>query len=92
MRAASLLLIWLAGCKHPSGEGAQTPPAAEQPSIGSVTMEADGTLVLQLRATDGTSMGDALLRYPPDHPHYKEILDHVSPIRPGETKPVAPFD
>ena len=54
-------------------------------------MEADGTLVLELRAEGPGMTGDALLRYPTSHPHYAAILAHVGPINPGEERPVAPF-
>jgi hypothetical protein len=60
-------------------------------SIGTATMEPDGTLVLQLRAEGPGAMGDALLRYPPSDPRYAEILQHLGGMTPGEEKPVAPF-
>lgn len=70
------------------------PPASPvaTPSIGEATMEPDGTIVLHLRAVSPTAIGDALLRYPPDHPQYKAILDHLGGLAPGEHKPVPPFD
>jgi hypothetical protein len=60
--------------------------------IGTATMNADATIVLQLRATasDGTT-GDGQLIYPPAHPRYAEILRHVGGLRPGESKPVPPW-
>jgi hypothetical protein len=68
------------------------PAAAVSDSIGSATMEKDGTIVLMLRATGpGPAVGDALLRYPPDHPKYREILSHLGGLKPGESKPVPPF-
>lgn len=67
--------------------------SGETESIGSCFMEEDGTLVLELLATgDGGMVGHGTLKYKPDHPNYKEIFDHVGPIKPGDTKPVAPFD
>jgi hypothetical protein len=33
----------------------------------------------------------ALLTYPPSHPQYREILEHVGGLKPGETKPCPPF-
>ena len=61
-------------------------------SIGSATMQADGTIVLQLRATDGTGMrGDARLTYPPDHAQYAKVLAHLGGLGPGEEKPVPPW-
>lgn len=54
-------------------------------------MEADGTIVLQLRAETGDAVGDALLRYPPSHEQYAMIRAHVGPIEPGQQRPVPPF-
>jgi hypothetical protein len=65
----------------------------QQSSIGTATMEPDGTIVLQLHAQGpGGSIGDALLRYPPDHPQYHSVLDHLGGLHPGETKSVPPWD
>lgn len=62
-------------------------------TIGSCFMEKDGTLVLRLRASgEGGLTGHGTLEYKTDHPNYEEVLDHVGPIKPGETKPVAPWD
>lgn len=61
-------------------------------SIGSARMLEDGTLVLDLRATDAAGrIGDARLYYPKSHRQYREILDHLGPMKPGETKPVPPW-
>lgn len=69
------------------------PPSVTAPaSIGTCSMEADGTIVLRLRAeAPGGIVGHALLKYPPDHPEYQSILDHVGPLKPGETKSVRPW-
>lgn len=86
----------------PSRSAASTPPqTADRPgtmtattavgSIGTARMEADGTLVLLLRATTGGGTGEGRFVYPPSHPQYRKILDHVGPIKPGEEKSVAPF-
>lgn len=68
-----------------------TLPEAPVESIGVATMEPDRTIVLQLRATGPGLLGDTLLRYPPDHAQYAEILAHVGPLEPGQSRPVAPF-
>ncbi|MEW5851023.1 MAG: hypothetical protein AB2A00_19710 [Myxococcota bacterium] len=61
-------------------------------SIGTATMEPDGTLVLLLRAQGpGPVLGDGRLVYKPDHPSYRDVLKHLSPIKPGESKPVPPW-
>lgn len=63
----------------------------DPPSIGAATMETDGTVVLTLRAEGPGTLGDATLRYPPDHPRYRAIRDHIGNIAPGEEKPVPPW-
>lgn len=64
----------------------------EEASIGSARMEKDGTIVLQLRAeAPGRQIGDALLRYPPNHPQYKEILRHLGGLEKGQEKRVPPW-
>ncbi len=71
-----------------------TPPPApvqEPASIGEATMEADGTIVLRLRAAAPNALGEAFLRYPPDDPKYKSILDHLPGLKPGDRVPVPPF-
>jgi hypothetical protein len=62
-------------------------------SIGTATMLRDGTIVLDLRAEAGPSgpKGDARLTYPPGHPQYREILEHVGGLHPGETRNVPPW-
>lgn len=93
MRA--LLLLLAAGCSAdpspqpsaggpvPPGSSAAQPPAA---AIGVASMEADGTLVLDLRRP-----ALALVRYPPSHPEYAKVRAHVGPIAPGESRPVPPW-
>ena len=66
-------------------------------SIGAATMDDDGTLTLQLRAEGpGGIVGDALLVYAPTHPEYAEIKKHLEahggPMKPGDKRPVAPWD
>lgn len=61
-------------------------------SIGSAYLEADGTLVLILRAEGpGGIRGDSLLRYPPAHARYQDVLRHLGGLNPGEQKPVPPW-
>ena len=61
-------------------------------SIGAARMEPDGTLVLELRAEgpDGT-IGDARFVYPPDHPRYRDVLEHIGGLEPGESCQVPPW-
>ena len=74
--------------KYIDQKGAVMPEA----SIGVARMEADGTIVLQLRAEGpGGSIGDALMRYPVGHPQYREILQHLGGLEKGQSKPVPPW-
>jgi hypothetical protein len=70
-----------------------SPDASDYGFAGTATMEADGTLVLELRSYDDRIQGIAhgLLRYPKTHPQYASIAQHVGPIGVGETKPIKPF-
>lgn len=56
-------------------------------------MQDDGALVLSLRATGGPggAMGTAVVTYKCGDENYAEILAHMQPIKPGETKSVAPW-
>ncbi len=61
-------------------------------SIGTATMEADGTIVLQLIARGpGAMRGEGVLRYAVSDPKYKDILEHVGPLKPGEIRSVRPW-
>ena len=65
---------------------------AEQKYIGTATMKEDGTVVLFLRAETGDGLvGDGMVQYPPGHPNYHEVLDHLGGLEPGENKPVPPW-
>jgi hypothetical protein len=71
---------------------AEAEPEKAAESIGSARMKEDGTLVLMLRAEgSGGIKGDALIAYKPDDPKYKETLDHLGGLKPGEEKPVPPW-
>ena len=61
--------------------------------IGTAHMLEDGTVVLDLRAQGpGGQRGDARLTYPKDHPQYREVLEHLGGLTPGQSKPVPPWD
>lgn len=67
-------------------------PTSEPATIGTAEMRADGTIVLRLRAElPGGGSGEGKLVYPPNHPGYKKILEHVSPIAPGQNVLVRPW-
>jgi hypothetical protein len=65
--------------------------AQEPASIGMAWMEEDGTIVLLLRAETNGMVGHAHFDYPPNHPEYAEILEHLGGLVPGEQKSVKPW-
>lgn len=65
-------------------------PSNEIP-IGIASMSEDGTIHLQLRAETDGILGDCFLSYAPDHDEYQEIFDHLGGLKPGEYKPVPPW-
>lgn len=76
-----------------SAEGASIEGRPAAPvSIGVATMEADGTIVLMLRAEGpGAARGDARITYPRGHKEYDSVLQHLGGLKPGESKPVPPW-
>jgi hypothetical protein len=86
---ALLFAVALSGGAHAQSNSSQRDGAE---SIGVASMEPDGTIVLRLIARGpGGMTGEGLLRYPRSHPQYKEILNHVGPMQPGEARSVAPW-
>ncbi len=59
--------------------------------IGTATMLADGTIVLDLIAESPGARGNAQFRYPPGHPKYQRTLDHLGGLAVGEQKLVPPY-
>ena len=100
IRALVFVLLAAAGCAKSSGGHSETKSSLGKAasvsqsqtaaSMGSAIMQADGTIVLRLRATDGTRMlNDIHLTYrPTDQPQYADLLAHLGGLRPGEEKPV----
>lgn len=71
--------------------GKAAPDTVSSESIGVAQMISDGTVVLDLRAIAGGGQGEARMVYPPSHPRYREIVEHLGGLKPGETKPVPPW-
>jgi hypothetical protein len=76
----------------------QTIKVKNTTAIGTATMRADGTITLQLRAESSTgssgnpAIGDALIEIKADDPRYRKIIEHIEGIKPGESRPVTPWD
>lgn len=61
-------------------------------SIGSASLDEEGSILLDLRASDGRGiLGDARLVLPKAHPRYVDVLEHLGGLAPGESKPVPPW-
>ena len=63
--------------------------AAERvPSVGTATMQTDITIVMQLVSLPPGPIAHATMTVKPSDKTYKEILDHIGGLKPGETKSV----
>ena len=64
----------------------------ELKSIGTATMEDDGTIVMRLRGemSNGT-IAHGTFRYLKSDAQYNEVLDHLGGLQPGEVKQVPPW-
>ena len=62
---------------------AEDAPKKHSVIIGDATMADDGTIVMNTRRT---ADGSGIIKYRVSEPHYKEVLDHLGGMRPGETK------
>ena len=68
------------------------PPPPRGASIGVARLDEEGSIVLDLRATDGRGIvGDARLVYSKSDPRYREVLEHLGGLEPGRAKPVPPW-
>ena len=62
-------------------------------SIGMATIQGDGAVVLLLRAEGpGTIVGDGQVTYRSSDPTYQEVLAHLGGLKPGQSKPVPPWN
>jgi hypothetical protein len=93
--ALAIAALACVACAPPPTTPPRDPPpaanTAEPESIGSATIDAAGVITLNLRAEGPGVIGDAQFTYRPGDPDYAEVLRHIGPIRPGETRPVRPW-
>ena len=59
--------------------------------IGMAKMKEDGTLVLDLRATGPSIVGNGQVIYKVGDKNYNDVIQHIGKISPGEEKPVLPW-
>lgn len=96
MKSATIALaLAAAACSRepppptPATSGAPSAVTPVNP-IGNATMNPDGTIVMDLY-TSGSTRGQARFVYPPNHPDYQKVLDHLGGLQPGENKAVPPW-
>jgi hypothetical protein len=59
---------------------------------GIATLERDGTIVIRIvSAETGGPTAHGYLRYPPTHPEYKNIVQHVGRLKVGIPKAIEPW-
>ena len=79
-------------CDEKSGQRGQEAPKKAPFYIGDATMSEDRTIIIRMRrTTDGMNISGTK-RYPVTAPDYKEVLDHLGGMQPGETKLVPAWD
>jgi hypothetical protein len=61
------------------------------PNVGTITMFADRSIELRLRSLPPGPIAETLVRYKPGDAKYKESIDHVGGLAPGETKMLPPW-
>jgi predicted enzyme related to lactoylglutathione lyase len=78
-----------APARDPAGAAVQKSPDGW---YGAAMLEADGTIVLQLRSVqaDGT-IAEGMIHYPKTHPEYQRILAHTGKLMVGVWKPIPPW-
>ena len=59
--------------------------------IGTGFMQDNGTIILNLKRQVGHAVLQDELRYDKTSPHYQSVLEHISPIRPGQRVSVTPW-
>jgi hypothetical protein len=84
---AALLVMTLTSVGY--GEDA---PKKQPVIIGDATMAEDGTITVNMRRTADGIIVSGIVKYRVNDPHYREVLDHLGGMRPGETKLVPAWD
>ena len=93
------VVLFTPGCMHPdsaSKRAAKTSSNGEHPAsnsapIGTATMMEDGTIILNLRAQSGGTIGHGQLTYRKADKGYADVLEHLGGLQPGQSRPVPPW-
>ncbi|SRR5579885_1808689 len=62
----------------------------KEPPIGDATMDKHKTIHLRLRRS-GTANVDGTIEYKKESEYYKDVLEHLGGLKPGQVKLVPPF-
>ncbi len=71
--------------------GVEVDPSEKVTPIGDAWLEEDGSITLRMRRTSDGQHVDGILRYKTTDEHYKDVLEHLGGLKPGEVKLVPPF-
>lgn len=76
----------------PTDDVGLPPPQDDLDHVGMATLQADGTLLLNLRAVsaDGT-IGEAMMVVAPSDDRYDDMRQHIGPIKVGQSVSIPPF-
>jgi hypothetical protein len=92
MAMASCRRVLVATMMMVSTGYAEDAPRKQPVIIGDATMAEDGTIIVNMRRTaDGMNVS-GIIKYGVNDPHYKEVLDHLGGMRPGETRLVPAWE
>lgn len=59
---------------------------------GTATLETDGTIVVRITSKEkGQPVAHGYFRYPPTHPEYRQISEHVGRLTVGVAKEIEPW-
>jgi len=77
---------------HPERPGSASDNTSDVWFSGTATLEADGTIVVQIASGEkGQPAAHGYFRYPPAHPEYSRISEHVGQLTVGAPKTIEPW-
>lgn len=56
--------------------------------LGTAAMADDGSITISLDRKLNGKRAEEMIRYPTSDPAYRQIIEHVGGLKPGESKPV----
>jgi hypothetical protein len=97
--ALAFTALALAACTHKEAAAPPVAPVAVIPlvpkpvdrTIGTATMLADGTIVMNLRTSMDTGTGRLTQKLKPTDVQYAVVLKQLGGLRPGQSKPMTQY-